>query len=135
MKCIIIFTSDEIKNARNKEEEIWALEAGMKIYDEAVERILNPLIPEYNELWDDIDTHIMNDDGTINDKVPYNKRYEEFQKAAYDAMSYIYGVDPKTQRILKLDPPFILVNDQKCEGRIFGHIEDYNMEYKEEEAA
>lgn len=134
MEMILKFDSDQIKNARDEEEEIWALEAGLKIYDEAVERILNPLIPEYNELWDDIDTHILNDDGSINEEVPYNKRYEEFQKMAYDAMSYIYGVNSKTQRILKLDSPFILVNDQTGEGKIFGHIEDYNMEYKEEAA-
>lgn len=130
MKSIVLrFTSDEIKNARNEEEENWALDVGLKIYDEAVERILNPLIPEYNKLWDDIDTNIVNDDGSINEEAPYNRRYEEFQKMAYDAMSYIYGVNPKTQRIFKLDSPFILVNDRTGEGRIFGHIEDYNMNY------
>ncbi|WP_300899426.1 hypothetical protein, partial [Turicimonas muris] len=95
MEMLLTFSSDEIKNAKDEEEATWALNAAMKVYNEAVERVFNPLIPKYNELWPD-DVTALDEDGYINDEAPYTKRYEEFQKLGFDAMSYIFGVNPKT---------------------------------------
>lgn len=122
----IRFDSDQIKNCKDEAEELWALDAAMDVYNAAVD-IMNPLVHKYNELWDGIDINATNDDGTINEEAPYVKAYDEYQKLMYDAMSYIYGVNPKTRRIVKLDYPYILVNDQTGQGKIFAHIEDFEM--------
>lgn len=123
---VLNFRSDEIKNAKNEAEEEWALNAAMKVYGEAVDRVLNPLIGKYNELWPD-EISAIDESGYIIDEAPYNKRYEEYQKLAYDAMSYIFGVNPKTHRIVKLDPPYISIYEDRQEGVVFAHIEDFEM--------
>lgn len=125
-EMIVKMSSKEIKNAKDEAEESWALDAALKIYGAATD-VINPLIPKYNELWDDIEINALDDDGCVNEEAPYNKRHDEWCKLTYDAMSYIYGVNPKTHRIVKLDSPYILIH-KDGDGVIFAHVEDFEMD-------
>lgn len=126
MDAEVTFDSEMIRNAKNKAEELWAMDAAFNIYNAAVE-LMNPLIPKYNELWDGIEINSIDEDGYMNEEAPYCKRYDEWHRLQYDALSYIYGVNPKTKRIVKLDYPYVLIHPETMEAKVFAHVEDFEM--------
>lgn len=127
MELVLNFSSEKIGNVRNDKEAEWAIQAALDIHN-IVCAIVNPLIAEYNEVWNDVELNALDEYGYINEEAPYNKCYKEMEQHIYDAMSYIYGVNKETKRIIKLNYPFIEIPIDSTENSyIVGHIEDFEM--------
>lgn len=111
---------DNIEGIKDDEEAKWAVGALMEIWHHSCE-IINPRLDAFNALWEGKDCWDQS----------YEDAYNAMSNDVQEAMSYIYGVNPETKRIVKFDYPsveFKLLDNYKTgDVTLYGHIEDFDM--------